>query len=118
MNMYAGCDIVKISRMEGFMEKGGLRRCFTENEEKYILGKAKPQETAAGFFAAKEALGKALGKGLSSFNLKDVEVCHEEGGRPFFSFKNGLLENFDISLSISHDGEYALAFVCLSKREL
>ena len=37
MKIRSGCDIVKISRMEGFFEKGGLKRCFTENEEKYIL---------------------------------------------------------------------------------
>lgn len=107
----SGCDIVKISRMEGFFEKGGLKRCFTENEEKYILSKKNPYETAAGIFAAKEALGKAMGKGLSSFPLKDAEVCHDEAGAPFFSFKEHLFSNFEISLSISHDGDYALAFV-------
>lgn len=109
----SGCDIVRISRMEGFFEKGGLKRCFTENEEKYILGKKNPFETAAGIFAAKEALGKAMGKGLSSFNLKDIEVCHDEAGSPFFSFNTSLFENFEISLSISHDGDYAMAFVCV-----
>ena len=109
--MKAGCDIVKISRMEGFFEKGGLKRCFTEKEEEYILSKKNPYETAAGIFAAKEALGKALGKGLSSFNLKEVAVCHDESGAPFFSFKENLFSNFEISLSISHDGEYAMAFV-------
>ena len=115
MKIYSGCDIVRISRMEGFTDKGGLKRCFTENEEKYIMEKAKPFDTAAGLFAAKEALGKALGKGLSSFNLKDVEVCHEEDGRPYFSFKDGLFDGLDISLSISHDGDYALAFVVIKE---
>ena len=111
MKIHSGCDIVKISRMEDFINKGGLKRCFTEDEEKYIMEKAKPFETAAGFFAAKEALGKAMGKGLSSFCLRDVEVCHDDNGAPFFSFKTPLFENCEISLSISHDGDYALAFV-------
>ena len=111
MKIKSGCDIVKTDRMEAFFEKGGLKRCFTENEEKYILSKKRPYETAAGIFAAKEALGKAMGKGLSSFSLKDCEVCHDEAGAPFFSFKKNLFENFEISLSISHDGEYAVAFV-------
>ncbi len=112
----SGCDIVKIGRMESFFEKGGLSRCFTEKEEKYILSKRNPYESAAGFFAAKEALGKAMGKGLSSFNLKDVEILHDEEGAPFFSLKAGLFENFEISLSISHDGDYALAFVVAKEK--
>lgn len=111
MKIKSGCDIVKISRMEGFFEKGGLKRFFTENEGEYILSKRNPYETAAGIFAAKEALGKAMGKGLSSFPAKDVEVCHDEAGAPYFSFPGGVFDNFEISLSISHDGEYALAFV-------
>ena len=112
----SGCDIVKISRMEGFLEKGGISRFFSEKEEEYISSKRKPYETAAGIFAAKEALGKALGHGLSSFTIRDAEVLHDESGAPYFSFKDGLFENFDISLSISHDGDYALAFVVLQER--
>ena len=112
----SGCDIVKISRMEEFLKKGGLSRCFSEKEEEYILSKRNHYETAAGIFAAKEALGKALGHGLASFSVRDAEVLHNEFGAPYFSFNNGLFENFDISLSISHDGDYALAFVVLQER--
>ncbi len=115
MKIKSGCDIVKISRMEGFIQKGGIKRCFTEKEEEYIFSKNKPCETAAGIFAAKEALGKAMGKGLSSFPLKDAEVCHDEAGAPFFSFKEGLFSDFEISLSISHDGDYAMAFVVVKE---
>ena len=39
MKIKSGCDIVKISRMEGFIQKGGIKRCFTEKEEEYIFQK-------------------------------------------------------------------------------
>lgn len=68
----------------------------------------------AGIFAAKEALGKALGTGLD-FDLREAEVVHDDAGRPAYQFSGKLKERMTglIShLSISHDGGVAGA-VCL-----
>ena len=115
MKTFTGCDIVKISRMESFIKSGALSRCFTEEEEAYISGKKNTFETAAGLFAAKEALGKALGRGLSSFPLKSVWVCHDEFGAPFFAFGKDFPKKIEASLSISHDVDYAIATVFVTE---
>lgn len=113
MSIKAGCDIVLIKRMEKFLKNGTAEKFFSEKELCYILSKEKKEETAAGIFAAKEALGKALGCGLSGFIIKKTEVLHKETGEPYFSFKEEFQKN--ISLSVSHDGDYAMAFVVIEE---
>ena len=61
-----GCDLCAISRMEKIMADGRfLHRYFTEGERAYIAARARGAQTAAGIFAAKEALVKALGTGFA-----------------------------------------------------
>lgn len=115
MSVKAGCDIVLISRMKDFLKKEANLKFFSEAERNYILSKKNKEETAAGIFAAKEALGKALGCGLSGFVIKETEVLHKETGEPYFSFGREFEKN--VSLSISHDGDYALAFVVIEEKQ-
>lgn len=98
-----GVDIVKISRIEKSIEKERfLREVFTEKEIAYC----KTAQSFAGIFAAKEAYFKALGTGIQ-LPLRRVEVLHGSTGKPYLSS----VEKSD--LSISHDGEYAIATVIL-----
>ena len=56
-----GCDVCAIERMVKILEKSRfLERYFTEGERAYIAARSHAAETAAGLFAAKEALVKAL----------------------------------------------------------
>ena len=63
-----GTDIIETDR---FLNKGALNnrrfieRCFTEGERSYLSGKGR--ESAAGLFAAKEAVVKAMGTGFRGF---------------------------------------------------
>ncbi|MDO5733053.1 MAG: holo-ACP synthase [Eubacteriales bacterium] len=76
----------------------------------------------AGRFAAKEAFSKALGVGISAdFSFLDLSI-DSRGGKPQLRLseklaglltKRGLQSMKQIDLSISHDGDYALAFVCI-----
>ncbi len=107
-----GIDLIKISRMERFMERfgrKGLRR-FLQDEE--ILHVKNPR-SAAGFWAAKEAFAKALGTGIGAeCHFHDVCISKTAKGAPFFSIDNRVRQHFSItdsSLSITHDGEYAIA---------
>lgn len=101
--MKIGTDIVKISRIEqSCQNKRFVNSVFTENEIAYC----KKYESFAGLFAAKEAYLKALGTGIDR-GLNTIEILHNEKGKPYL---NGI-ENSD--LSISHDGEYAIATVIL-----
>lgn len=101
--MKIGCDIVKIERIEKSVAKDYFKaRVFTENEIAYC----KNAQSFAGLFAAKEAYLKALGCGIERA-LTEVEIAHDEKGKPFLVG----VENSDVS--ISHDGEYAIATVIL-----
>ncbi len=111
-----GLDLCEVSRMEKHLQNDRfLSRFFTQNEIKYIRSRgAAAAETLAGLFAAREALGKALGDGIS-FELKEAEVCHTENGAPYFRLSGKLKErigNHRLYLSISHDGGIAAA-ICL-----
>ena len=57
--------------------RGFQERCFTEDERAYCDSKPNPPQHYAGRFAAKEAVGKALGSGVY-FTWKEIEVR----GRP------------------------------------
>lgn len=96
-----GTDIVKISRIEKSIKSDAfLKKVFTEREREYC----KSSENFAGIFACKEAYSKALGTGIK-MPLTDIEILHNDNGKPYI---NGVV-NCDVS--ISHDGEYAIATV-------
>ena len=92
-----------------------LTRFFTSAEAEYVRSRgAGAAHTLAGLFAAREALGKALGGGID-FDLKEAEVCHTDSGAPYFRLSGRLKERVGddrLFLSISHDGGMAAA-VCL-----
>lgn len=114
-----GVDIVYISRIEKLMRNKKDRfynRIFTPDEIKYIEEKNHSPQTAAGIFAAKEAISKLLGTGIGKINWKHIEILHEEEGKPYVNLYDealkfsGQLGIDEFSLSISHEKEYAIAF--------
>ena len=120
MIMGNGVDIVKISRIEKLLIKKRdifLNKIFTKKEIKYINKKNNSPETISGMFASKEAVSKILGTGVGRVNWKDIEILHDKKGKPYVNLYN---EGFNlchklgidrIYLSISHEKEYAIAFV-------
>ena len=117
-----GIDLCEISRMEKFMENGRfLARFFSEPEQEYIQNKGKAgAQSMAGIFAAKEALGKALGVGIAA-DLKEISVLHDAQGAPYYSLSGDyarMAEQRGIAsfyLSITHEGGMAAA-VCVAER--
>lgn len=98
-----GTDIVKISRIEKSIGSERFKASvFTQNEIAYC----RKAENFAGIFAAKEAYFKALGTGIDK-RLNNIEVLHNEKGKPYINN----IKNSDVS--ISHDGDYAVATVIL-----
>ena len=111
-----GLDLCEISRMEKLLENDRfLNRYFTPGEILYVRSRGVgAAATLAGLFAAREALGKALGGGID-FELKEAEVVHTDAGAPCYRLSGALkerLEGFRLFLSVSHDGGMAAA-VCL-----
>ena len=80
-----------------------------------------PARFLAKRFAAKEALGKALGIGVAApATLPNIAVTHDALGKPVFSYAQ-VLEQYMAGqglvahLSISDEREYAVAFVVLER---
>lgn len=116
-----GLDVCEVSRMEKLVQDGRfLARFFSEQEQTYILGKGKAAASMAGIFAAKEALAKALGTGITA-DLRGISVLHDAYGAPYYSLQGEyarLAEDKRIDsfyLSITHDGGVAAA-VCIAER--
>ena len=108
-----GIDIIKIDRFKELIKNDKFMNSnFNNNEIEYINNNT---QTLAGLFASKEAFLKALKKGINNYSLKDIEIIHDSNKAPSFIFYNELKEynNYNISLSISHDGDYAIALVSM-----
>lgn len=115
MRMQNGVDIVAVERIEKSMKRPGfMARCFSPGEQEYIRRKACPAETAAALWAAKEAFGKAMGVGLSGWEMPQAAVTRDAAGAPHFALTGAaaaLADGWELALSLSHDGGYAVAMV-------
>lgn len=117
-----GTDLCAVSRMEKAIAKEHFyTRVFLEDERAYLeqKGKAKAQSAAA-MFAAKEAVAKALGTGFALGVMPwCIEVTHETYGEPGIRLHGEArvrLEEVDgrrVLLSLSHEGDMAMAFVVI-----
>ncbi|MCK4875596.1 MAG: holo-ACP synthase [Sulfurimonas sp.] len=111
-----GIDLIKTSRMNRLIERFGdkaLQKFLCSDEITLV----KNYKTASGFWAAKEACSKALGVGIGAeCNFHDIVIYKTTNGAPKVKLSQKLIDNFnitDISLSITHDGEYAIAVVAI-----
>lgn len=111
-----GVDLIKTNRMERFIKRFGDRALqkFLSNDE---IALVKNHRTAAGFWAAKEACSKALGCGIGyECGFHDIILSKTPKGAPQLTLSPKVQHNFaitDISVSITHDGDYAIAVVAL-----
>lgn len=114
-----GCDIVKVDRFEDIKNLDGfLNKYFALSEIDYIKSKNYSTQTIAGLYACKEAVLKAFGIGIGrELALNKVEISHNDFGAPQIVMSNSVefflkkLHKKSIFVSISHDGDYAMA-VC------
>jgi holo-[acyl-carrier protein] synthase len=111
-----GVDLIKTSRMQKMLERFGdkaLSRFLSDEESLHV----KNYKTAAGFWAAKEACSKALGTGIGSeCGFHDINISKTSKGAPVLTLSQKLIDNFNIldtSVSITHDGDYAIAVVAI-----
>ncbi len=78
-----GVDICEIDRMERALARHPTmsERVFTAEERAYCDGKARPAESYAARFAAREAVIKALG-GYRAKRWQDISVSRHPSGAP------------------------------------
>ena len=103
-----GVDLAVVSRIEGAMKNPKfLPRIFTTAEIQEISD----AESAAGLWAAKEAVIKAVGRKIP---WKHIEVLKGAYGKPVASllFEPGFAQA-RVHVSISHDGGMAMGFAVL-----
>lgn len=107
-----GIDIVSLDRFEKFLKKfpdKALQRFLNPDE----ISLVKTPQSAAGFFAAKEAISKALGTGISKeCSFKDIIIHKDPNNAPYFTLTHKIVDKYNItgsSLSITHDAGFAIA---------
>lgn len=115
-----GVDIVEVARMESWLECGLAERFFRPEEAAACRARGAGAAAAlAARFAAKEALGKALGTGLRGIRLQDIEVCSDRSGRPRFHLHASAEQAVRaaaagcIHLTLTHERSFAAAMVVI-----
>lgn len=122
-----GIDAVLIERMAvGAIKEHAIQRLFHPSEvaqANTLQGQARAQFLASRF-AAKEALGKALGCGLCGLVPAEIAVVTDDNGRPSIQLEGqtsqyvqGLVPDCRIFVSLTHEPPLALAQVLLTTGE-
>jgi holo-[acyl-carrier protein] synthase len=114
-----GVDLVSIPRMRSTIDRWQQRfvdRVFTDDEIAYCRARRDPAPHFAARFAAKEAGFKALGTGLQlGVRWRELEVRREREEAPTLVLSGRAREiglargGSRMLLSLTHEGEYALA---------
>lgn len=124
MAIFCGTDIIEIDRIEkSFMSSGDIFRdkLFTEKEIEYCESKkAVKYKSYAARFAAKEAVSKAFGTGISEgICWKEIEIINDSKGCPGVVLKGNAKKVFEaaggksLSISLSHCENYAVAYAVM-----
>ena len=118
-----GVDIVHVDRLEKWERSPGLIERFFHPQEIVDAESRKSSRNVslAARFAAKEALGKALGTGLKGIKLKDIQVVSNHNGKPDITVHGTAAKAVKdsgasgIFLSMTHEHDNAVAVVILEK---
>ena len=119
-----GTDIVQMERISHVFNKYGnefIKKNFhkLEIEKFHLLDKKHHISYLSKRFAAKEAVSKAFGSGISSgLNFKDIAIINDDKGAPSVFIDSAKLSEFpkyNIHISMSDDYPIAVAFVVISK---
>ncbi len=107
MQIKTGCDLINIEKFKKIIENQDvLKKIFTSHE----IANSSSLESLAGKFAAKEAVIKALQ--IDPGNWHEIEIIKQENGKPVAKINYYDRNIISHDLSISHDGDYILAFSC------
>ncbi|MFE5474803.1 MULTISPECIES: holo-ACP synthase [unclassified Nocardia] len=118
-----GVDLVHQPQFEQVLARHGQRflyRVFTDTERAYCAAQGTAGTASlAARFAAKEATFKALASALPTLRWREIETVSHDDGRPMLrlhehtraaALAHGCVGG---SVSLSHDGDYAIAMVAL-----
>ena len=120
-----GVDLIENKRIKELIKNHKFRKRIYSNKE---LKQSSLYKNKVGYFskrfAAKEAFAKALGTGISNgINFNEIVILNKKSGKPYINIigqtKRTLKKKFKnkkskISLSLSDEKKYAVAFVTIS----
>jgi holo-[acyl-carrier protein] synthase len=112
-----GVDICEIARIERALARHPTMRArvFTPEETAYCDAKARPAESYAGRFAAREAVIKALG-GYRGRRWQDISVTRRPSGAPEVLLAGNAKDRADalgvsrVLITFTHERTNAVAF--------
>lgn len=121
-----GIDIVNVAKFQQMLDEQphSIEELFTPGEHSYCQNRRNSAEHYAARFAAKEAVLKALGCGMSgSMTWVDIEVKKAHSGQPILELSGEvarwakLRQANRLSISLSHCREYAVAYVVAEQEQ-
>jgi holo-[acyl-carrier protein] synthase len=111
-----GLDLIETARVRRSIENPRfLQKVYTALEQEYLQERKNNAQTAAGIFAAKEAVSKALGTGFGSIRWLDVEILRDDRGKPYAVLHGNALEQLQaiggktVLVTITHIKDLAAA---------
>tara|TARA_B100001750_G_C15333448_1_gene508524 strand:- start:184 stop:573 length:390 start_codon:yes stop_codon:yes gene_type:complete len=111
-----GTDIVDIKRFKSKPLNKNLnfyKKLFSNSEIKYCQKFRSSYENFAGKFAIKESVIKAIPEKIS---FLDITTSHSKN-KPKIILNNELYEKYRFLVSVSHEKDFAIAFVIAFKNE-
>lgn len=117
-----GIDLIEHERIKNLSNaERFIKKHFTPEEQNLFKTRTNRAyyKTVANCFAAKEAFSKALGTGVTGFNLNDIEVLRNERGKPYINLYNEAKSIFErnggknIFVSITDTDVYSSATVVI-----
>jgi phosphopantetheine--protein transferase-like protein len=116
-----GIDITEVERIKKNLGNDRfLEKLYSNRELEYLKTRKFNPQTAAGMFAAKEAVAKCLGTGFSNFGPCSIEILKDDSGKPYVVLSGNALKRAKelyikkVHISISHTDELAIA-QCLAE---
>ncbi len=118
LDIRVGVDMIGVARIMRVVGEDDVRRrtLFTEDELSYCQARRRPYEHLAARFAAKEAVLKAFGTGMSRrMRWTEVEVVNERSGRPCIRLSGSVAEFArrhglrGVDVSLTHSDGLAIA---------
>jgi len=115
-----GLDLVEIERVESLLKRHGdafAQRILHPDEDATRLAHRDGPAHLAGLFAAKEAVMKALGTGMTGAGFTEIGILRQPAGRPYVVLRGGALacaeelgiEQWHISITHSKTSAAAMA---------
>lgn len=118
-----GMDLMDIGRIERALERHPrfIERVYSPTEQHAIQKRG--AQTAAGYFAAKEAVAKALGTGFRGFSMRDISIEPDALGCPQVCLQGGAQKRLEairggrVLVSITHVSGMAAAVAVIEEAQ-